>query len=162
MKAIGFKNFRKFKDFPILEFGDITIFVGGNNAGKSTVVKAIVTVLTFLKEAQFDILGNKNAILDNNFFFNKNHYAHIGTFKRALCYDADDNIIKFYIQIEELGVDIELVGNRDDEHAVSARVQRLNIIDNRSGINFDFDFANNKVDVKLHANRRMFEDNEDL
>ena len=66
MKAIGFKNFRKFKDFPILEFGDITIFVGGNNAGKSTVVKAIVTVLTFLKEAQFDILGNKNAILDNN------------------------------------------------------------------------------------------------
>ena len=162
MKAIGFKNFRKFKDFPILEFGDITIFVGGNNAGKSTVVKAIVTVLTFLKEAQFDILGNKNAILDNNFFFNKNPYAHIGTFKRALCYDADDNIIKFYIQIEELCIDIQLAGNRDDEHAVSARVQRLNIIDNRSGINFDFDFANNKVDVKLHANRRLFEDNEDF
>ena len=40
MKAIGFKNFRKFEDFPIMEMGDITMFVGGNNSGKSTTVKA--------------------------------------------------------------------------------------------------------------------------
>lgn len=83
MKGIGFDNFRKFKELPFLEFGNVTIFVGGNNAGKSTIVKAIVTVLTFLKEARLDLLTNKNSII-NPHFFNKNPYAHIGTFKRAL------------------------------------------------------------------------------
>lgn len=162
MKAIGFSNFRKFKDFPILEFGDVTIFVGGNNAGKSTVVKAIVTVLTYLKEAQFDVLGNKSSILDNNFYFNRNPYAHVGTFKRALCNEAEEDIIKFYLQIEELCIDIELIGDRNDEHAVSARVSRLKIKDNRSAICFDFKFNENIVEIRLHNNIRLFEDNEDF
>ena len=37
---IGFSNFRKFADFPEINLGDITILVGGNNSGKSTLVKA--------------------------------------------------------------------------------------------------------------------------
>lgn len=84
MKGIGFNNFRKFKELPFLEFGNVTIFVGVNNAGKSTVVKAIVTILTFLKEARFDLLTNKDLIINPQFLFYKNPYAHIGTFKRAL------------------------------------------------------------------------------
>lgn len=37
MKAIGFRNFRKFENLPVLEMGDITI----------------VSVLTFLKNTKF-------------------------------------------------------------------------------------------------------------
>lgn len=162
MKAIGFENFRKFVDFPMLEFGDVTIFVGGNNVGKSTVVKAIVTVLTFLKEAQFDILGNKKNILENNFYFNRNPFAHIGTFRRALCNKADTNIIRFAIQIEELEFRIEVEGDKNDEHSVAAKVQRLCVTDNRSGICFNFNFCENEAEVHLHSNLRMFEGNEDF
>jgi len=44
MKSISFKNFRRFAYFPELKFGDITILVGGNNAGKSTLQKALLLV----------------------------------------------------------------------------------------------------------------------
>ena len=48
MKAIGFKNFRRFANFPSMELSPITIFVGENNAGKSTVVKGILALSDFL------------------------------------------------------------------------------------------------------------------
>ncbi len=41
---IGFKNFRRFKDFPMIELGGCTFLVGPNNSGKSTLLKAIVHV----------------------------------------------------------------------------------------------------------------------
>lgn len=49
MKSISFKNFRRFADFPEFKFGDITILVGGNNAGKSTLQKALLLVFDNLK-----------------------------------------------------------------------------------------------------------------
>ena len=62
MKAIGFRNFRKFENFPVIDMGDITIFVGGNNSGKSTTVKAIISVLTFLRNARFNASGNAKVL----------------------------------------------------------------------------------------------------
>lgn len=44
MKKIGFKNFRRFKDFPMIELGGCTFLVGPNNSGKSTLLKAIVLI----------------------------------------------------------------------------------------------------------------------
>ena len=41
MNSIGFKNFRRFQNFPEIDLGDITILVGGNNAGKSTLVNLV-------------------------------------------------------------------------------------------------------------------------
>ena len=35
MKQIGFKNFRRFQDFPVIDLAPVTLFVGENNAGKS-------------------------------------------------------------------------------------------------------------------------------
>lgn len=162
MKGIGFNNFRKFKEMPFLEFGNVTILVGGNNAGKSTVVKAIVTVLTFLKEARFDLLTNKNSIINPQFFFNKNPYAHIGTFKRALCNDAEEDIITFETHIEEIAFYIELRGNRNDENAVSAMIERLHIIDRRSRIALRFDFCDNMAYIQLNDNIDLFKENEDF
>lgn len=162
MRAIGFENFRKFKEFPTIQFGDITILIGCNNAGKSTVVKAIVTMLTFLKEARFDVMGQENSVLNTKFYFNKNQYAHIGTFKRALYNGADNEVIKFKAQIEEIEFEIELKGDSSDEHAVSASVQRLAITDNRSRIHFEFFFCVNTVKVHLKKNRDLYEGNEDF
>jgi predicted ATP-dependent endonuclease of OLD family len=162
MKSIGFTNFRKFKEFPAIDFGDITIFVGSNNAGKSTVVKAILTVLTFLKTARFDVLGNKNAILNTNIYFNKNSYTHIGTFKRALYNKAEDDVITFSVQLEEIHFDIALRGNRNDEHSIAAKVTQLHLVDNRSKIEFTFDFSSDKAVVHLYPNIDLFKNNEDF
>lgn len=44
MERFGFKNFKKFKDFPMIDLAPITLIVGPNNSGKSSFIKA----LTFL------------------------------------------------------------------------------------------------------------------
>lgn len=54
MKSISFKNFRRFTDFPEFKFGDITLLVGGNNAGKSTLLKAINLLVSNLKQIKCD------------------------------------------------------------------------------------------------------------
>ena len=51
MRQIGFKNFRRFENFPALDLAPITIFVGENNAGKSTVVKGILALSDFMNSA---------------------------------------------------------------------------------------------------------------
>lgn len=38
---VGFKNFKKFKNFPMIELAPITFLVGPNNSGKSSFIKAL-------------------------------------------------------------------------------------------------------------------------
>ena len=45
MKSFGFKNFRKFENFPMIDLGDINILVGTNNSGKSTFIKGMILLL---------------------------------------------------------------------------------------------------------------------
>ena len=49
MYSIHFTNFRRFVDFPELKFGKTTLLVGCNNAGKSTLQKAISFIISNLK-----------------------------------------------------------------------------------------------------------------
>ena len=62
MKQIGFKNFRRFADFPAMDLAPITIFVGENNSGKSTVVKGILALSDFLNNwrTDYDLLIERN------------------------------------------------------------------------------------------------------
>lgn len=45
MKTFGFKNFRKFRNFPMIDLGGINILVGTNNSGKSTFIKGLILLL---------------------------------------------------------------------------------------------------------------------
>lgn len=49
MKQIGFKNFRRFANHLTIDFGNINLLVGGNNSGKSTVVKALLLITENLR-----------------------------------------------------------------------------------------------------------------
>lgn len=108
MKSISFKNFRRFADFPEFKFGDITILVGGNNAGKSTLVKALLLVLDNLKTMRRDInLGETTNIFkvlsspEFRFDENKFHELNIKNFSRALNRHCDkDDAITFNLTVE--------------------------------------------------------------
>lgn len=92
MKSISFKNFRRFADFPEFKFGDITILVGGNNAGKSTLLKALILLVDNMKELK----TQRNDIFDwDKYVFSYDmdhiHKLNLGTFGRALRISAHDN-----------------------------------------------------------------------
>lgn len=42
MDAFRFQNFRKYRDFPMINLGRVNVFVGPNNSGKSTAMKAML------------------------------------------------------------------------------------------------------------------------
>lgn len=55
--SISFKNFRRFEDLPKLKLGDITILVGANNTGKSTIAKALDFITLGVKNLHYPARG---------------------------------------------------------------------------------------------------------
>jgi len=149
MKQIGFKNFRRFQNFPTIDLAPITIFVGENNAGKSTVVKAILALLDFLNSGIADNgLNDANtSILNQQFYFNKSYFTHIGTFQRALNNKAEEDKISFDITFERYRFVIEIMGDREDTEAISGRISRILITFLEYNIDYDFDFKADNVHI---------------
>jgi predicted ATP-dependent endonuclease of OLD family len=156
MKKIGFKNFRRFDEFPTIDFAPITFLVGENNAGKSTVVKGILAISDFISgKLSLDLLlkdqseYDKELLLRNiRFSFNTNYLAHIGTFKRALYNKAENNEIEFHLGFTG-GVDIifKIVGDRNNEEIVSGLVSKIEIIHCFNEFKASFDLQNNEANV---------------
>ena len=152
MRQIGFKNFRRFQDFPVIDLAPITVFVGENNAGKSTVVKAILALLDFLNSSVADNGFNdvNTSILNQQFYFNKSYFTHIGTFQRALNNNAAESKIVFEITFKRYKFTIEVAGDREDEEAISGRISRILITLLEFNIDFDYDFRSDNVHVTFH------------
>ena len=93
MKSIGFNNFRRFKEMNPIELGGVNMFVGGNNAGKSTVVKGMLLLFDFLKNSRTSFNENPKFRFDGP----DSHDVNIDTFRRALCWDTDEKEITFTI-----------------------------------------------------------------
>lgn len=161
MRQVGFKNFRKFANFETIDFAPITIFVGENNAGKSTVVKAILSMLDFINGRYLDMVHeeNKDTLLKQYFYFNKSYFAHIGTFKRALYNKAKDGIIDFSLTLDYAKFDIEVEGDVNDEEAISARINKLKINLIKWNIGLIFNFLEDDLSVLFHdAPSSLFDD----
>ncbi len=125
MNQIGFKNFRKFKELEPLKFSPVTIFVGENNAGKSTVVKALLSVLEFINTRVSAL--EDDSWLNLNFYFNKSYFTHIGTYARARYNKAEEGApISFTIAIGERIYEID-VEPSDSDADVYGRVSRFKI-----------------------------------
>ena len=175
MRKIGFKNFRKFADFPAMEFAPITILVGENNAGKSTVVKGILALSDFFDrsvelfdwyhEDVIDDTNEKNeaakekeykrackkALEDIKFYFNTSYLAHIGTFKRALYNKAEKNEIVFELSdMRGVSVSIFVTGDCKDEEAVSGTVSKICLYSRPYKISLEFDLKQDNVLLTFH------------
>ena len=135
---IGFYNFRKFKKLDPLEINGITFLVGRNNAGKSTLAKAIILTLNFFKSNQIE-----------KFLFSgeKADTINIPTFGRAMNVNSDD---KTYIQFTiALGnndrrytANITLKGDLDKNFGY---VNSINISDETRKLSFAFEVFNKSL-----------------
>lgn len=136
MKKIAFKNFRRFQEFPELELGNISIMVGRNNSGKSTMVKAILLVVDYLQNQQYNEFSFTSKSLED---------ANIVTFGRAKNNFIETDEISFQFTLENHFFTIEISGNPDD---TSARVDKLSIFDKKENIEFLIDYLTKEINIK--------------
>ena len=118
MKQISFSNFRRFEEFPPLSFGDITFLVGGNNCGKSTLVKALLLTFDNLRHIRNSWKDPASHAPKFRFDANQIHDLHIGTFWRALNHhaaDKKDKTISFNLVVEKISFGITIEGNENDK-----------------------------------------------
>ncbi len=150
MNLIGFKNFRKFEELKPLELGPITIFVGENNAGKSTVVKALLSVLEFIKTRVSSL--EDDSWMNLNFYFNKSYFTHIGTFARARYNRATEGApITFTIAVGDRIYEVD-VEKSDSDADIYGRVSRFKITLVPYNIDITYSLrADHKMTIVFHA-----------
>ena len=66
MFKIGATNFRKFRHLDPIEIRPITFFVGRNNSGKSSVVKAIMLLNNYLTSKTLNKFSFGNNIMNES------------------------------------------------------------------------------------------------
>ena len=170
MNQIGFKNFRRFKELQPKDLGDITILVGANNAGKSTLVKGLLLILDNIKALK---IGGGDFLQDlkPEFRFDANEYHDlgIGTFKRALCNKRTEAEIGFCVRLQR---DLDLMddsGNRmkrkadftitlyvtgnEDADETTGTISRIRVWDNTRGVNFDFNYDAGETVVEFASQK---------
>ena len=145
--TIGFTNFRRFKKFPEIDLGDITILVGGNNAGKSTLVKAMLLMRDFLKSRieSLDNTKEKYNILSLPQFSFDTEHVNVGDFYRAFCRQSDkrDNTISFTMKIDKFRFIVNITGER--KPGIIPQVSLIALFDEDKDISFTFDFTKGKL-----------------
>lgn len=146
MRAIGFKNFRRFQNMEPLHLGGVNFFVGGNNAGKSTVVKAMLLVANFLKNARFI-----DFTLRFDFDIHGKYEVNIDSFKNALCRDAADGVITFNVLLGDFEITISIFDARPSDgtqpltEITSADIKNIVVYNSVIGLGFDIDIQSNQV-----------------
>ncbi|MBK9273047.1 MAG: AAA family ATPase [Flavobacteriales bacterium] len=116
-RKIGFTNFRRFIDFEPIEYDRVTFLVGRNNSGKSTVVKALMLVVNYLKSGRIDQISFSDKVLES---------VNIVTYERAKNRLAKENLIRFIHALGPFEVALTVTG---EDGKTSGRVQRLSIQD---------------------------------
>lgn len=139
MKSIGFNNFRRFKETKPIELGGINMFVGGNNAGKSTVVKGLLLLVDFLKNSRTSFSENPKFRFDGP----ESHDVNIDTYRRALCWNTDEKEITFTSAVDDFEIKVCIYSPKEasKEDVAYADVKYFKVFDKETGISLDFQFA---------------------
>lgn len=148
MKSISFKNFRRFADFPKLEFGDITILVGGNNAGKSTLLKAFILLVDNLRELKMRNENVFNAFWPTfSFDMDHIHQLNLGTYSRAHKLGAREGIT-FEAEIAHFKITFTIAATQEEFDSPAATIVGITILDKKRNIEFWFSPNEMGIDFK--------------
>lgn len=146
--SIGVQNFRRFQNLTKINLGAINMFVGGNNAGKSTLVKALLLIMDFLRNT---IVTNTSNLESPKFYFN-NEFVNIDTYNRAKCWnDKNDEDLVLSTAIEKFDICIHLFKKTDGDEFYGD-VKLIEIQDNETGINFTFNVCSQYVELSIGSN----------
>lgn len=160
MNTIGFSNFRRFATFPEMDLGDITLLVGGNNSGKSTLVKALLLCVDNLKLMYSYTKTNIFEFGAPKFRFDANewHDVKIKTFSRAIhnkpvpVIDLGSDEEKtelpsemhFVFTIGSFRFVFDVYGERDGDE-VTGEVSYISIEDHGNMVKYDISFKSHNM-----------------
>ena len=160
MNTIGFNNFRRFATFPEMDLGDITLLVGGNNSGKSTLVKALLLCVDNLKLMSSYTKTNIFEFGAPKFRFDANewHDVKIKTFSRAIhnkpvpVIDLGSDEEKtelpsemcFVFTIGTFHFIIDVYGDRNGDE-VTGEVSHVSIEDRGNMVKYDISFKSHNM-----------------
>ena len=160
MNTIGFNNFRRFATFPEIDLGDITLLVGGNNSGKSTLVKALLLCVDNLKLMSSYTKTNIFEFDAPKFRFDANewHDVKIKTFSRAIHnkpvpvidLGSDEektelpSEMRFVFTIGSFRFVFDVYGERDGDE-VTGEVSYISIEDRGNMVKYDVSFKSHDM-----------------
>lgn len=160
MNTIGFNNFRRFATFPEMDLGDITLLVGGNNSGKSTLVKALLLCVDNLKLMSSYTKTNIFEFGVPKFRFDANewHDVKIKTFSRAIHnkpvpvidLGSDEektelpSEMRFVFTIGSFRFIFDVYGERDGDE-VTGEVSYISIEDRGNMVKYDISFKSHNM-----------------
>lgn len=148
MKSISFKNFRRFGEFPEFRFGDITILVGGNNSGKSTLQKALLLVFDNIRSPHRELSNVFGASFNApqfRFDANEIHDLNLGTFERSLYADAAEPTMEFSLCVDSFIVRIVVEPDEAGVDKPTAKVALIEIDDTKRHILYSFNFNTRRM-----------------
>lgn len=128
MNSIGFSNFRQFDKLDPLRIKEISILVGKNNSGKSTVVKSILLINHFLKAKNVTKFSFSPKVIDDTNIINFGRAKNVARPK-------NDKIEFTYVK-NQFKIDLTLFGKEDD---VDVSVFNFSILDQKRLLHFNFD-----------------------
>lgn len=145
--SIGFSNFKRFENFPILELKAINFFVGPNNAGKSTAVKAYRLVSEYLKNVgeKFDLGGTwKNSA---------NHWLNRDNMEFNIIFGEYQLIVSLFNN--ERGIEF-------NDYDQVAQVSKVNLTHLNNGASIEISFLQEHILLKLLSIEQTKNDNDPL
>lgn len=167
MRQIGFKNFRRFADKHALTLGDVNLLVGGNNSGKSTVVKALLLITENLRmlfrDSEYEMFledrdeDGKRTIKqyhpEFNFAPNILHNAlHIGTFERAINVNTTEDYIILSVCYGKFDIAVEVVRNKNDKNLPTSPIKKIVITDTSVDFTVTINYFTQSVNLTFRKN----------
>lgn len=153
--GVGFKNFRRFTNLRPKKIGGVNIFVGGNNSGKSTLVKGLLLALDNLKGLTIENAESNISAPKFQFDANGIHDLHVGTFNRAYSSEAkkDKNdlerrCMEFIISCAHFEITFSLVPTYNGD-SPSVPIEKITVKDHKRNATFAFDYRNVRTLAKF-------------
>lgn len=155
ISEIGLKNFRKYSNLNKLQLGGITILVGGNNSGKSTIVKGLLLAIDNIKS----LVPQDVRMLDGGrqLYFqldaNNIHDTHIGTFNRVYSHNSQNSEngkreMFFSVKLSHFLIGL-MISPKEKDDNTNVPIISITLGDKKRGISFFFDYVHGTTSVNF-------------